>query len=53
MNNTDDFSSAKKNTLLIDCSTIDPSVSQKIAEEAEKNQVAFVDSPVSGGKLEF
>lgn len=43
------LSTAKKNTLLIDSSTVDPSVSQAVAKDAENAQVAFIDGPVSGG----
>ena len=43
------LSSAKKDTLLIDSSTIDPFVSQTLAKEAEKSGTRFIDSPVSGG----
>ncbi|XP_076244760.1 3-hydroxyisobutyrate dehydrogenase, mitochondrial [Calliopsis andreniformis] len=43
------LSSAKKGTLLIDSSTIDPFVSQIMAKEAEKFGVRFIDGPVSGG----
>ncbi|XP_076631709.1 3-hydroxyisobutyrate dehydrogenase, mitochondrial isoform X1 [Colletes latitarsis] len=41
--------SAKRNSLLIDSSTVDPFVSQTLAEEAEKSGVSFIDCPVSGG----
>ncbi|KAL8572123.1 hypothetical protein ACOMHN_052920 [Nucella lapillus] len=41
--------SVQKGTLLIDSSTIDPSVSQQMAEEAGKLGTTFVDAPVSGG----
>ncbi|CAE1291603.1 HIBADH [Acanthosepion pharaonis] len=39
----------QKGTLLMDSSTIDPSVSQEIATKAEELGASFVDSPVSGG----
>ncbi|KAK1172975.1 3-hydroxyisobutyrate dehydrogenase, mitochondrial-like [Acipenser oxyrinchus oxyrinchus] len=39
----------KKGSLLIDSSTIDPSVSKKMAKEAEKMGAVFMDAPVSGG----
>lgn len=45
------FSSAKKNALFIDSSTIDPSVSETVAQEAEKRNIRFIDGPVSGGKF--
>ncbi|CAE6939798.1 Belongs to the 3-hydroxyisobutyrate dehydrogenase family [Vibrio sp. B1FLJ16] len=37
------------NTLLIDCSTIDPDSARLVANEAANRQLLFVDSPVSGG----
>ncbi len=37
------------NTLLIDCSTIDPDSARLVANEASNKQLLFVDSPVSGG----
>lgn len=43
------LSTVRKNTLLIDSSTIDPSVSQEVSKEAEKREARFIDSPVSGG----
>ncbi|KAK2580664.1 hypothetical protein KPH14_007767 [Odynerus spinipes] len=43
------LSAVKKNVLLIDSSTIDPSVSQVVSKEAEKREVKFIDGPVSGG----
>ncbi|KAK7092221.1 hypothetical protein V1264_008007 [Littorina saxatilis] len=41
--------SVQKGSLLIDSSTIDPSVSQQMAEESTKVGATFVDAPVSGG----
>ncbi|XP_069687591.1 3-hydroxyisobutyrate dehydrogenase, mitochondrial isoform X2 [Periplaneta americana] len=41
--------SVQKGTLLIDSSTIDPSVSQTIAARAEDQGAVFLDAPVSGG----
>ncbi|XP_053994746.1 3-hydroxyisobutyrate dehydrogenase, mitochondrial [Hylaeus volcanicus] len=41
--------SAKRDTLLIDSSTVDPFVSQTIANDAEKSGLRFMDCPVSGG----
>ena len=38
-----------KDPLLIDCSTIDVETAQKVAVAAEKNGLAMVDAPVSGG----
>lgn len=43
------LSTAKKNVLLIDSSTVDPSVSQSIASQARERNLRFIDSPVSGG----
>ncbi|CAG5114969.1 unnamed protein product, partial [Candidula unifasciata] len=43
------FSTVQAGTLLIDCSTIDPSVSQQIATQAEQHGAMFLDAPVSGG----
>ncbi|CAB1350689.1 unnamed protein product, partial [Coregonus sp. 'balchen'] len=41
----------KKGTLLIDSSTIDPSVSKEMALAAEKMGAVFMDAPVSGGNI--
>jgi 3-hydroxyisobutyrate dehydrogenase-like beta-hydroxyacid dehydrogenase len=41
---------AKRGQLLIDMSTINPIVSQKIAQELSSVGVAMVDAPVSGGE---
>ncbi|MEJ1279479.1 3-hydroxyisobutyrate dehydrogenase [Cricetulus griseus] len=38
----------KKGSLLIDSSTIDPSVSKQLAKEVEKMGAVFMDAPVSG-----
>lgn len=43
------FRKIKKGTLLIDSSTIDPSVSKEMAIAAEKMGAVFMDAPVSGG----
>lgn len=43
------LSAAKKNALLIDSSTVDPSVSQLIASRTQERSLRFIDSPVSGG----
>lgn len=43
------FSSLQKGSLLMDCSTIDPSVSQTMAGIADGMGSSFVDAPVSGG----
>lgn len=39
---------ASKGTILIDSSTIDPSTSKKVEQEALKNGLEFCDAPVSG-----
>jgi len=38
----------RKGALWIDCSTVDPSFSKKMADECRKRQVRFVDAPVAG-----
>ncbi|MHB8853028.1 MAG: NAD(P)-dependent oxidoreductase [Ignavibacteriaceae bacterium] len=38
----------KKRSVWIDCSTVNPSFSKAMAEEAKKNEVRFLDAPVSG-----
>jgi len=43
------FANAKKGTLLIDCSTIDPLASQSLACEAAGHGLTMIDAPVSGG----
>lgn len=43
------FQSIKPGTLLIDSSTIDPSTSRDIAEQAKKRSAVYLDAPVSGG----
>ncbi|XP_029647175.1 3-hydroxyisobutyrate dehydrogenase, mitochondrial [Octopus sinensis] len=45
------YSKFQKGTLLMDSSTIDPAVSQEMAEKAEELGGVMVDSPVSGGIL--
>jgi len=42
--------SAKKGTLIIDMSSINPLVSQKISGTCAKKGVDFIDAPVSGGE---
>ncbi|SDJ64527.1 2-hydroxy-3-oxopropionate reductase [Actinopolyspora mzabensis] len=41
---------APAGALLIDCSTIRPEVSRKVAEQADKQGVRALDAPVSGGE---
>ncbi|KAL4234679.1 hypothetical protein ACF0H5_006320 [Mactra antiquata] len=43
------FSTVQNGTLLMDCSTIDPTVSQAMSKIAQDKGSAFVDAPVSGG----
>jgi len=43
------FAHAKKNLLYIDSSSIDIEVSRALHQTAEKNHIAMVDAPVSGG----
>ena len=38
----------KKRSVWIDCSTVNPSFSKAMAEEAKKQEVRFLDAPVSG-----
>nr|CAH0105723.1 unnamed protein product [Daphnia galeata] len=45
------FQTAKPGSLLIDSSTIDPSVSKEMAILAEKKGMIFIDAPVSGGVM--
>lgn len=41
---------AKKGSLIIDMSSINPSVSREIAKKAEEKGIDFLDAPVSGGE---
>lgn len=43
------LSNSRPNTLFIDSSTIDPTTSRDVAEEAKKAGSVMVDAPVSGG----
>ncbi len=43
------FHSLPKNTLIIDCSTVSPTTSQRLAQEAERYGIRVIDAPVSGG----
>jgi 3-hydroxyisobutyrate dehydrogenase len=43
------FPRAKKATMIIDCSTVDPATSRRLAGRASERGLAFVDAPVSGG----
>lgn len=41
----------KENALWIDCSTVNPSFSKRMAQEAMKRKVRFLDAPVMGSKV--
>jgi 3-hydroxyisobutyrate dehydrogenase len=43
------FSLAKKNSLYIDCSSIEIAMTRDLHNEAEKRNIAMLDAPVSGG----
>lgn len=43
------YSTVKENSLVIDSSTIDPSVSKDIASELATKNIQYLDAPVSGG----
>jgi 3-hydroxyisobutyrate dehydrogenase len=43
------FAHAKKGTLIIDCSTIDPIASSNLSNEAATMGLRMIDAPVSGG----
>jgi 3-hydroxyisobutyrate dehydrogenase len=43
------FAGIKEGTLLIDTSTIDPSVARQVAAKAAEYKSSMVDAPVSGG----
>ena len=40
---------AKKGSLIVDCSTIDPIVTRELALEAKEKGLEMIDAPVSGG----
>jgi len=42
---------AKSGSLLIDCSTCEPAVSQQVAAAAKESGSTYVDAPVSGGTI--
>jgi 2-hydroxy-3-oxopropionate reductase len=44
------FANAKPGLLYVDCSTIRPDVSTRLAAEGAKNGIRVVDAPVSGGE---
>ncbi len=43
------LAAARRGTLCVDMSTIDPAVSQRMAKAAQERGVRFMDAPVSGG----
>jgi len=43
------FAHASKNTLIIDCSTIDVATTRNLAKSANEHGFSYVDAPVSGG----
>lgn len=47
------YSTASQGSLFIDSSTIDPSVSQEMAEIASEKGITFMDAPVSGGMFHY
>ncbi|WP_291721843.1 NAD(P)-dependent oxidoreductase [Bernardetia sp.] len=44
------LSAMKKDTIWLDCSTVNPSFSKRAFEEAKKQGVKFIDAPVAGSK---
>ena len=44
-----DARTVKEGSLLLDCSTVDPSVPKQMAELAQAKGATFMDAPVSGG----
>lgn len=42
-------SKVRPGTTLVDSSTVDPQVPQRLAEEAAQRNITFLDAPVSGG----
>ena len=43
------FSQLRKGTLVVDCSTADPKSVFEVYKEAEKKEIGFLSTPVSGG----
>jgi len=43
------FKNAAKDSLIIDCSTISPTVAMSLNAAAKTHNLTFVDAPVSGG----
>ena len=46
---TNIFKYGNKDTLIIDCSTIDPNISKSLSDKALKYNMKMLDAPVSGG----
>lgn len=44
-----DSATIEKESIWIDCSTVDPTVSKEVSQLAEKKGASFLDAPVSGG----
>ncbi len=44
------LSGMKKNSLWVDCSTVNPAFSREMAKKADEYQVRFMDAPVAGTK---
>ena len=44
------FQTLKPNSLWVDCSTVNPSFSHRMAAEATKREIAFLDAPVAGSR---
>jgi 3-hydroxyisobutyrate dehydrogenase-like beta-hydroxyacid dehydrogenase len=45
------LNSLEANSLWIDCSTVDPSFSKRMANEAKQRKIRFLDAPVMGSKV--
>ncbi|MED1468510.1 NAD(P)-dependent oxidoreductase [Bacillus salipaludis] len=43
--------SLREGSLWVDCSTVDPAFTRRMAGEAEKRQIRFLDAPVSGSRI--
>ncbi|KAI6649675.1 hypothetical protein LOD99_6679 [Oopsacas minuta] len=43
------FEGARKDSIFVDCTTCEPTVSRRMADEAAKVSAIYLDSPVSGG----
>ena len=45
------LTSMKKNSIWVDCSTVNPSFSKEMTKEANEKGIRFIDAPVAGTKL--